>query len=67
MSWVKVLGNWDAWIPPVIELWVGCILLVWSSPWWLEAPAPPVWDRHGVGAILAPVFVYRAWTRKDRA
>ena len=58
----------DSWLPPTVELWVGCIILVLSASFWISEDAGPIWDlKHWptiLGAILGPLLVYRAWSRK---
>jgi hypothetical protein len=59
---------WDLWLPPSVEVVVGCVVLVLSAGFWNSRDAGAVWDlKHWpwtVGAILGPWFVYRAWKRK---
>jgi hypothetical protein len=66
----RVAGRLDAWLDPTVELWAGCIILVLSAGFWINA-ARPVWELHdwywakAAGAILVgPLLVYRAWKRK---
>ena len=63
----RFLGRLDDWLEPVLELWAGCIILILSASFWIS-PARPVWDLQAwpatVGALLGPLLVYRAWTRK---
>lgn len=64
----RFLASLDSWVPPAIELWLGCIILVGSASFWISADAGPIWDLEhwptNLGAILGPLLVYRAWKRK---
>lgn len=60
--------RWDAWLAPEWELFVGCVLLVFSGWWWFDSRGG-VWEGwknilSTVTVFLGPYLVHRAWTRK---
>lgn len=48
----------------MLELWLGCTILVLSAGFWTNAGADANRWWTVVGAILGPLLVFRAWMRK---
>jgi hypothetical protein len=58
----------DLWMDEVVELLVGCVLLVVSGSWWFHTYGA-VWSSWynvllSAATVLGPYFVGRAWRRR---
>jgi hypothetical protein len=58
----------DAWLDPLLELIIGCILLVLSGYYFWHSTTA-IWEDWGTGfgtvaTVVGPWFVHRAWSRR---